>query len=53
MLNRYTTGPRINAMQNIMESFFDVKLALARGLMYYWILPLGQGRKLTEEEGLL
>ena len=29
MLDRYTTGPRINLPQNIMESFPDVKIDLA------------------------
>ena len=53
MLNRYTTGPRINSMQNIMESFLDVKFALVRELVYYSTLPLGQGRKLTEAEAFL
>ena len=39
MLDRYTTGPRMNLPQNIIESFLDVKLASTpwiKVVFYLW-----------------
>ncbi len=45
MLDRYTTGPRMNSLKNITENLPDVKLALAPGtsvLFYFAFGPAGK-----------
>jgi hypothetical protein len=43
MLNRYTTGPRMNVLQNITETPPNVKLALVpRGVLLSWLWVEGR-----------